>query len=188
MWPRRRILGKMNASQMRPGMPPVDPRLLEANRLFNLGEYESAAKEYQQIGEDYLRKQIPPAPHMFIMAGNAWMKDSEINEAVLNFHKGFDLLVERKKWGRVKIISEKIFGRLNANGYSIQKSELKTWLDERIPNEVKSLPIWRNNKRIAGQGKNLPSNCPKCGAPIDTEDLEWNDSNANCNYCGCLLN
>jgi hypothetical protein len=34
----------------------------------------------------------------------------------------------------------------------------------------------------------LPTSCPKCGAPVHSEDIDWVDENtAECEYCGTLI-
>jgi hypothetical protein len=34
----------------------------------------------------------------------------------------------------------------------------------------------------------LPSNCPKCGAPVDSRDVKWTGPrSADCSYCGAKL-
>jgi hypothetical protein len=188
MWPRRRMMRRINAGRMGARLTSADPRLLKAIRLFEIGEYASAAELFQNIAEDYLQRQVPPAPHLFIMSGNAWMKGNEIENATNAFQKGLGLMVERKKWERVKISSERIFTRLIENGHADKQIALKTWLESQIPSNVRSLPIWKKKNRLGTFGKDLPSNCPQCGAPVDADDLEWSNAKANCNYCGCLLN
>lgn len=188
MWLHRRMIRRINTRMMGRGLPSVDPRLLKANRLFEIGEYASAAQLFQNIAEDYLQRQIPSAPHLFIMSGNAWMKGNEIENAMNAFQRGLGLMVERKKWERVKISSKRIFNRLTENGYVDKQIALKNWLESQIPADVKSLPIWKKKNHRGTFGKDLPSNCPQCGAPVDADDLEWSNAKANCIYCGCLLN
>lgn len=189
MWRRRRIplfrrapIGGMGRRNF-----PLNLRLQEANQLFETGSYPASARSYQELGEEALMRQIPQAPHLFLLAGTAWMKAGEIENFMLSFEKGLGLLAERKKWVRLKKASENIFERLEKNGFADQAGSIKSWLEDQIPAEVKSLPVWKEKIDIK-QGKAiLPAKCPDCGGPVDIKELEWIDSRANCNYCGSLL-
>ena len=40
----------------------------------------------------------------------------------------------------------------------------------------------------AGQHGQLPTNCPKCGAPIHANEANWVDaSTVECDFCGSLI-
>ena len=41
---------------------------------------------------------------------------------------------------------------------------------------------------LAPRADLLPGNCPRCGAPVRTNEIKWNGTHsANCSYCGSTL-
>jgi hypothetical protein len=189
MWRRRLFLPfrRRLMRRARMGMPTVDPKLIEANRLFENGKFAEAAAIYADLAENALIKNIPQTPHLYLMAGTAQMKAGEIKNAISMFKRGLGIIIERKKWGHLHKASENTILRMKSNGFTKQAVELQTWLDEQVPNDVKALTIW--NKKTSGfsQKKELPTHCPACGGPVNPKELEWIGSNTNCNYCGTLL-
>ena len=169
------------------GMAQVNPKLMEANQLFENGNYAAAAEIYEDLAEKAQARGIPQSPHLYLFAGTARMKADEIQSALALFKRGLGLLIERKKWGRLKNASENTIEKLQNNSFKEQAAELRTWLDEQIPAEVKALPIWIAGTREFTNKKKLPSHCPTCGGPINLKELDWGGSNAICNYCGSLL-
>jgi hypothetical protein len=189
MWRRRTIppFRRPLFNRVGMGMIPVNPRLMEANQLFENGNYKTAAEIYEDLAEKTLKRQIPQSPHLFLLAGTARMKADEIQSALVLFKRGLGLLIERKKWAHLKKASENTIEKLNNNGFKEQAADLETWLDEQIPAEVKALPIWIGGSRNTSNKRKLPSHCPACGGPINLKELDWVGPNANCNFCGSLL-
>jgi len=179
---RRPILGRVGM-----GIRPVNPRLVEANRLFENGNYIEAAVIYEDLAEKAITRQIPQTPHLFLMAGISRMKANDLPTAMNLFKRGLGLLVERKKWGHLRKASENTIERLKNNGFSEYATDLRTWIDEQIPENVKTMPIWTERIGSFQNKKELPAHCPTCGGPVNPKELDWFDSNANCNYCGTLL-
>jgi DNA-directed RNA polymerase subunit RPC12/RpoP len=179
---RRQLLNRSGT-----GTTLVNPKLIEANRLFENGDYNAAAEIYEDLAEKALARQIPQSPHLFLLAGTARMKADENQNALASFMRGLGLLIERKKWFHLKRASENTIEKLRNNGFKDQAVDLKTWLDEQIPAEVKSLPIWIAAGHDIENKNKLPIHCPTCGAPINLKELDWVGQNTNCNYCGSLL-
>jgi hypothetical protein len=190
MWWRRRIslfqfplIGRFRRENRA-----VNPRLVEANRFFELGKYNVAAEVYQELGETSISRQIPHAPHLFLLAGTAWMKDGQIEKAILAFKRGLSLMAERKKWGRLRQASDNVINQLCQNGFNNQADLLTSWLEEIIPSEIRDQPIWKEKSRNRNAKEiHLPAQCPSCGGPVVASALEWVGSQASCNYCGSLL-
>ena len=189
MWRRRRIplVKRINIVRLKRRIPPVNPRLIEANRLFESGEFTLAAAIFQELAEESVRRDGPHAPHLFALAAKAWLQGMQIENAMKAFQKSFDILIVRKNWKKLRILSERAFAQLKGSGNAEQEKELRSWLETRIPANIKRLPAWNTMQPAKPIHPDLPSNCPRCGAPIEVDDLEWTGGNANCNYCGSLL-
>ena len=52
------------------------------------------------------------------------------------------------------------------------------------PQPVKPTPVVDSKPAPAGE---LPANCPRCGAPVKSNDIKWNGKQAACSYCGSNL-
>lgn len=189
MWRRRRIplVKRINIVRLKRRNSPVNPRLIEANRLFETGKFTSAAAIFQELAEESVLRDGPHAPHLFALAAKAWLQGMQIENAMKAFQKSFDILIVRKNWKKLRILSERAFAQLKGSGNAEQEKELRSWLETRIPANIKRLPAWNTMQPAKPIHPDLPSNCPRCGAPIEVDDLEWTGGNANCNYCGSLL-
>ncbi len=189
MWRRRRIplVKGFNIGRLNRRNPPINPHLVEANRLFETGEFSSAAAIFQELAEESLRRDGPHAPHLFALAAKAWLQGMQIENAMKAFQKSFDILIVRKNWRKLRLLSEKAFAQIHGSGNGEQEKELRSWLEKRIAANIKRLPAWNTLQPANSIHPDLPSNCPRCGAPIDVDELEWTGGNANCNYCGSLL-
>lgn len=108
------------------GMVPVNPKLLEANRLFVNGDYAAAAEIFEDLAEKVVSRQNPQSPHLFLLAGTARMKADETQSAIVLFKRGLGLISERKKWGHLRKASDNIIEKLKSNGFQEQAAELQT--------------------------------------------------------------
>ena len=91
---RRPVLGRAGL-----GMVTANPKLLEANRFFENGDYTDAAEIFEDLAEKAVANQIPQSPHLFLLAGTARMKAGDIQSAIVLFKRGLVLILERKKMG-----------------------------------------------------------------------------------------
>ncbi len=172
--------------QMQP--TPIDPRLIEAHHLFEIGNYEQAAKLFEELAYYAEEHQKIQSPFLYLQAGSVWIKTSKIEQGIENIKKGLSILIERQKWGQLKRISNAILTRLKNNGLGVQANELNTWLSQQIPGEIKQLPLWKNDKFGLIMKTRLPSHCPSCGGPVNLNEIDLSNANlTNCAYCGNIL-
>ena len=189
MW-RRRYLSPLRRLFTRKSINrlTVNPRLIEANRLFENGEYLKAAELFEDLARKAEQRQIPQAPHLYLQAGASRIKANDKDRGIEMTKKGLGMLIERQKWGKIRIISEATKDRLKDNGLNETAKELQDWLDQQIPEEIKLLPIWKKAGMGLGKQMQLPTHCSSCGGPVGPKDIEWFGSNtAYCEYCGSPL-
>jgi hypothetical protein len=165
----------------------VNPQLIEAHRLFEIGNYAQAAQIFENIANVTLEKGNPQAPRLYLQAGFAWMKNNDLIKGIEISKKGLNLLIERQKWGRLRKASDMSISRMKDNGFINQANDLQDWLDKTIPPDVKKMPVWIESGINRIMKNKLPNHCPSCGGPINLNDVEWRGSVANCIYCGSLL-
>jgi len=190
MWRRRPPRRPLRRPPLGRPMRNIPPKLLKANRLFQNGDYQEAAKLYEELAEKEIKNQIPQAPRLLLQAGAAWIKADEKERGMKSIESGLELLAERKKWAELKRAATVAMDRIKEHGLDDKAREIEIWLEKNVPAEVRKAPVWVNaTKPARGMKKaQLPTNCPRCGGPVNPKEVEWFDSStASCIYCGSML-
>jgi hypothetical protein len=73
--------------------------------------------------------------------------------------------------------------KMNHNGMSASATELEKEFGGVLANvPARSLGGMQQGPR------HLPTNCPKCGAPLRADEIEWVDAiTASCSFCGSVV-
>ncbi len=179
----------------RPGMGlpfrrrPIPPKLVEAHRLFEQGEYAQAAELYIELAEKAQTRGIPQAPNLFLRGAAALLEDGHSEEALEMVKKGLGILVARKNWRQLKKVGTITVGRLKSAGQDELAERIRVWLEEQVPDRIKQSDAWRRVAPAARSGRpKLPSTCSQCGGPVNPQEIEWyGDSTPICSYCGAVL-
>ena len=167
------------------------PKVRKANQMYKRGEYEDAAKLYEEV---FLRAEERNeffAPRLALQAGFAWLKAENKEKGIKIIKNGFGIWIERKQWKELRKGSRIGMNRLNGDGFSEEAKELENWLKEQVPDFIKDSPAWNDQTLQAKTDAKikLPSVCPQCGAPVDPKEVEWfNDEIAQCSFCNVILN
>lgn len=172
-----------------PRRRPIPPKLKEAHRSFELGEYEEAAALYADLAEKAESRGIPQAPNLYLRCGAAWLKVGDLEKTEEMIKKGLGILVDRQKWFQLKKSGHMTVERLKTEGQPELAEKIETWLEEQIPDKIKESEAWHNKtyKSKAPNAK-LPSNCGNCGGPVNPREVEWFDANNPvCSFCGTVL-
>lgn len=86
----------------------------------------------------------------------------------------------------ISLISQSIIQMLSPKG--IEKTETNEDEEQRILREVNTEIFNAQSQQAAYSTHRLPSECPKCGAPIRGDDIRWTGpQSADCPYCGANL-
>ncbi|HEY60952.1 MAG TPA: hypothetical protein G4N92_09785 [Anaerolineae bacterium] len=189
MW-RRRPIQPIRRPPLRRPARRAHPKLVEAHKLFQNGDYLEAAKLFEELADKAEKNKIPQAPRLYLQAGAAWIKAEEKDKGIEIIKKGLGKFIERKKWAELKRSASAVVHRLRENGLNEQAVEIETWLEKQVPQEVKEAPVWVKATSVRGSrvSAQLPTNCPKCGGPVNPKEVDWIDtSTAACVYCGSLL-
>lgn len=172
-----------------PKRRPIPPKLKEAHRLFEIGEYEQAAGLYFELAEKAEERGIPQAPNLFLRSGAAWLKAGNLEKTKDMVIKGLGILAARKKWFRLKKSGNIAVEKFKAEGHAELAEEINTWLEEQVPQKIKESDVWQDKITSAKSEKvKLPSNCGNCGGPVNPKEVEWFDAdNPVCSFCGTVL-
>lgn len=173
-----------------PKRRPIPPKLKEAHRLFDAGEYEQAAGLYAELAEKAEERGIPQAPNLYLRCGTAWIKVGDLEKTEEMYKKGLGILADRQKWFQLKKSGRITIERLKAEGQKDLAETIETWLEEQVPEKIKESDAWQ--KKIVDSKlprAKLPSNCDNCGGPVNPKEVEWFDANNPvCSFCGTVLN
>ena len=155
--------------------------VMRANRLLQSGRFDQAAVEYFQLANKLERIGKPrQSANMHAQAALAWAKagneERALNQANIALRQFTLLRMQRRIY------------------------ELKTEFEETLhPGKTPSpVPLAPDPKFTASpvtsspgatqQRGKLPAVCPKCGAPVRSDEVEWVDnSSAECDFCGTII-
>ena len=173
-----------------PPQRPVSPKLVEANRLFNNGEYEKAALLFLDLAEKAEAENTPQAPNLYLRSGAACLKSTNNEKGEESIKKGLGLLIATQRWRQLHKLSSLTIDQLKNNQQEVLAENIDEWLNNQIPEEIRGTEFWQKTERkVQFQEVKLSSNCNNCGAPVNPAEVEWySAANPVCSYCGCILN
>jgi len=161
----------------------VPPLLKKANVLFEQGKYKDAAHLFEELAEKATARNLPPAPHLYVRSGRAYLLDGNINTAVSLFIKGFSIFASQKRWGELQRVCNRVIEDLRQQKRDKEANDLQAWVKNHMAESEASISEGFEKKRPP-----LPLKCDSCGAAIHPDEVEWIDDNTiECNYCGNMI-
>lgn len=158
-------------------------QLQDANRLMAKGEPAKAAVIFVRLAQELQSTQHPrksanfhaQAAHAFADAGN---EDAALQQAQVALRFFLRLGMNM----RAPHFFTNIRNKFKQQGMEKSATTLETEFGDR----VSSLP------KVPGGPtpvqRHLPTSCPKCGAPLRSDEVEWVDqATVACSYCGTLI-
>ncbi len=181
MMRRRRLLRPIRIARQVRMLRQANPKLVEANNLFQIGRYRESAILFEEIGNNLHLRGGVNAPHLFIMAGRARILDSTVEKGMEDLRKGLKLLAESQRKHAMQQVGIHLLGFLQSHGLSKQAEEIESWLKGNITGDLET------SKGEKSRSK-LPAVCPTCGGPVHPSEITWeNEEYPMCNYCGSLI-
>jgi len=174
----RRGLGR----PFRPGMgvPVIPPLLRRGNEQLAAKDYAGAAATFTQLAANAEGRNGPGAPFFHFQAGRANLLAGQKPAAYEEIKKGLLLLAERRRFGRLYKVGNRLIGELKQNGMTKEADELAAWMKTALPIGFTPPPGMEPAKKPT-----LPTHCPSCGAAVHPDEVEWTDDvTAECAYCG----
>jgi endogenous inhibitor of DNA gyrase (YacG/DUF329 family) len=162
-------------------MGEVPPALQRANQLYHDGDYYGAALIFEDFSRRALARNGPRASWFLLQAGRMRIQAGEVQVGMEHVTQALHLFVERGQWDRLSKSGNRLLGELNQQGLFEQASQIEKIMKASLPvGFVASSGM--DNETVS---RILPSNCPKCGAPLHKDEVEWMDKiTAECPYCG----
>jgi hypothetical protein len=159
----------------------IPPALKRANQLMASGHYAEAAGILEQFANGALARKGPRAPWFFLQAGQARLLNEQVPLGVAHIQQGLSLFAARGQFQRLYHAAMRFVAELKARGLTAEAKRIEDYLKTTLPAGFVPGPG-------TGVGKPklvLPTNCPGCGGPIRSDEVEWVDElTAECPYCG----
>lgn len=170
---RAQMLGSMEMSQLQ-----------NANELIASGQPEKAAPIYLQLARGLQSTQHPrKAANMHAMASNAFADAKEEKQALQQAQVALRFFVRLQMMPRAAQFYGNICAKMNQNGMTDSATELETEFGPMLAN----IPARAMGDPRQGP-RHLPTSCPKCGAPLRSDEVEWVDAvTASCSFCGSVI-
>lgn len=161
-------------------------RLKQANRLMDQGNYMQATHLFEGLARSAVERQIPRAPFLFLQTGRAYLYGGQQDKGTVFIKRGLGLLANASRWGLLYQIGNRLRDELREKGYTAESEELEEWLAETLPED--SDEVAEVKSKLQEEHPLLPTNCPNCGAPVNSTEVIWmDDYTAECLYCGSAI-
>lgn len=159
----------------------IPPALLRANELMSIGNFPAAALAFEELAQAAVAHNGPRAPMLLLQAGRMRILAGQVPAGMIHLQQGLALLAARNQWKQLQNSANRVMEELKENGLGDQAGQIEQILETKLAlasvpgmssGPVKPKPI-------------LPTNCPGCGAPLRSDEVEWLDeATAGCPFCG----
>jgi hypothetical protein len=166
----------------------LDPRQMEilrqANQLMDNGEPGTAAPLFAQLADEMRMGRHPRrAANIYARAAHAYADANDEQAAAAQARNALDLFSRLNMFQRTRVFFVNITHHLDNRGMRSSVDALQHDYGSSISNQ----PFQPSQPKEVQRGL-LPTNCPKCGAPLKREDMNWVDENtAECEFCGSMI-
>jgi endogenous inhibitor of DNA gyrase (YacG/DUF329 family) len=149
------------------------------------GNYQGSAEVYEELARIAIARNGPRAPWLLLQAGRMRIQNRQVERGINHLQEALALFAARNQWQQVDVAGARIVSELRQKGFSAEANQVENLVKTRLPagfirqEAVKaSLP----SRRV------LPVNCPGCGGPLHSNEVEWTDEiTAECPFCGSAV-
>jgi hypothetical protein len=155
----------------------------QANQLVANGHPAQAAPLFAELAGKMEATNHPRrAANLHTQAANAYADSQNKQAALTHARAALTLFLQYQMVRRTPVFYANITRKLTSKGMNNASEVLAKEFGSRVE------PMPAQVAPAAGQRGLLPTNCPKCGAPIHGEDANWVDnSTVECDFCGSLI-
>jgi hypothetical protein len=175
----------------RPLAPGPIRALANANRLFAEGQFQPAAAQFEMLAQAASTGSLPFAPRLFYQAARANWRIGQIPKGMQLLRTGLGILLTAGAAERARQIASSAAEELNRLGHPVEAAEVGKFLSEIPGSPAAGFSGTGMDREDAAASPAepahpvLPASCPKCGALVRTDEIEWIDpQTAECAYCG----
>jgi hypothetical protein len=158
--------------------------LVRANQLMAGGKPLEAGPLFAQVADAMKSSNHPRrAANLYTRAAHAFA-DGNDGQAALKYARAALILFTQAKMARRAIeFYTNITRKLSTKGMKAAADALQSEYGA----QIEALPVGPNTGNRPAHGQ-LPTACPKCGAPVHGDEVTWVDSSTiECEYCGASI-
>ena len=154
----------------------------QANQLVASGQPILAAPIFAQLAGAMETGNHPRrAANLHAQAAHAYADGQDEQDALAQARRALSLFIQYQMAQRTPVFYANITRKFTNKG---MKDAAEALAKEFGP-LVGSMPV---PAPVAARRGSLPTNCPKCGAPLHASEATWVDANtAECAYCGASI-
>jgi hypothetical protein len=182
----RRFL-RQGGAQM--GLGPNQINILsQANQLRSNGQFEQAALLFAQLADGMQSTGHPRrAANFHAQAAHSFVDANEPVRSLVHARRGLDLFLQFQMVKRIPVFYANIISHMRNKGLTAAADQIVSEYAARVsPFPLPAQPP--QSTQNGGSRPILPAACPKCGAPVRSDEIEWIDEHsAECIYCGTTL-
>ena len=156
--------------------------LAKANQLAANNNAADAAPLYAELARELDVPHPRRAANLHARAAHAYADAGNEQLALAQARAALTMFIQYRMINRTPVFFANITRKFNNKGMKNSASALQN----EFGNRVGPMPP-STGSRSAKRGV-LPTNCPKCGAPIHSDEATWiDDLTAECDYCGAAI-
>ena len=169
----------MNAAALSPAQLQT---MNQANQLVASGQPILAAPLFAQVASGLEASNHPRrAANLHAQAAHAYADGQDEQDALAQARRALSLFIQYQMVQRTPVFYANITRKLTNKG---MKNSAEALAKEFGP-VVGGMPA---PVQVVSPRGSLPTNCPKCGAPLHASEATWIDANtAECAYCGVSI-
>jgi hypothetical protein len=156
--------------------------LAKANQLAANNNPTDAAPLFAELARELDVPRPRRAANLHARAAHTYADAGNEPSALAQARAALSMFIQYRMVNRTPVFFANITRKFNNKGMKNSASALQN----EFANRVGSMPP----QPAQGQARRgtLPTNCPKCGAPIHGDEANWIDNQtAECDYCGASI-
>lgn len=162
----------------------VPPAVAEAERLMRTGEFEEAAKRFNELAQEAKAQgRIGGAGELYLRAARCYAELDDMDRADECAEQAIQLFIEARRPNRVRQVLPKVLAAMERHNRQADAERLRREVKEAFKGmEMMPAPA---KARMAAK---LPAKCSSCGGPIRPDEVAWSGpATAECPYCGGVV-
>ena len=156
--------------------------LSRANQWVAGNNPSGAAPLFAELGHELDVSHPRRAANLHTRAAHAYADAGNEQLALAQARAALTMFIQYRMVNRAPVFFVHITRKFNNKGMKNSAAALQNEFGNRV-GPLPSQPAQTSAKRSL-----LPTNCPKCGAPVHGDDTAWiDDQTAECDYCGAAI-
>lgn len=165
---------------------PRPPLRRALRRMGRVNPAEAAAILEVKAQEAEEQGGLDKAGDLHLEAARCYLQLDDVDRADDHGLKALHLFIQAKRPGKVRRLVPRMMAVLRGKGYYDKAEKLRQEVDAFLGALPGERPIPWGERAV--QRGSLPAECPSCGGPIRSDEVNWVDSHsAECAYCGGIV-